>query len=147
MMGEVTDLYAFHANVTFPDFLDALRHNRLSDILSDQLIEFSWAEEYQSTQFSVFSETEKEPNRLSEQIERGGYPHSSIFQKQTELGWTFVNPDFQKFAVEEIHPEDEELEDRSEGDTDGEDAESADEVFEDGVFAAQHHGQDEGAGI
>lgn len=53
-------------------------------------------------------------NRRTEQMGRGGLPHSSVFKRTNTRAWTYPNVDHEMYAREEIHPSDEELEELSE---------------------------------
>lgn len=140
ILGE-DDLYVFDASVTFPDVLDALRNDRMVDILLDQPLAINQGAQSQGGQFYSFFHweiNELERNRRNEQIERGGSPHSSIFGRKRSA-WIYANPDYQKYAREECHPSDEESEETDGEDESGQDDQSSDD---EGSYGSQERDED-----
>jgi hypothetical protein len=117
------DLDVFHANVTILDILDGLLHDQTDDILSDQVLDFNRTGLSRGSQFQAMAAIEVKGlgrNRRTEQIGRGGFPHSSVFRRtKHERFWTYANPDYQKYAIKEKSLIDEESEDASEVDANG----------------------------
>lgn len=117
-LGE-EELFVFHANVTLLDILHALRHNEILNIMSDEPLKTNPGALSQGGELDSFSYLEVrtlERDRRKEQMQRGGFPPSTVFSQKNGV-WTYANPNYQQYAREECHPSDEEPDEAS-GDSD-----------------------------